>query len=210
MSGAVSQVDDKSVSGWDITQATAGDQFATNATTVNSLNVLDLDGSDEMDMPAAMRAIGNAANTVIMAYKNASTGTNAMPWFIGNGGTSFGDWRQVIQFEGAFNNVRFNQAASVQVSGMSIGANNTTAIHVTGMKFNGTNSIYKFFDGSLVTDTDSSGVAVTGSCDTGMIGNTLNGNLLEIAVYSRELTDLELNTFGAGMVAKWGAPWTDI
>ena len=207
--GSVSQVDAVQGVGT-LTQTAAWKQPTVGQQTVNGLDVLVFDGTEDLVMSSDMLDIGDSANTVILIYKNNNPSGNAMPWFIGDGAINFGAWRQVIQIEGAFSNVRFNQNDAVAVSGMNVSSYNDTEVHIIGMKFDGVDTLFKFFDGDTVTDTDSTGISTTGSVDRGFVGMNSDLCLMAVIGISRNITNAEANLIGNYANEKWGVSWTDL
>ena len=65
-SGSVSQWNDKSGNGNDVTQGTADNQPTTNASTQNGKNIIDFDGNDILDLPSGLFGIPNSNNTMFV------------------------------------------------------------------------------------------------------------------------------------------------
>lgn len=80
--GAVSQWDDKSGNGYDVTQGTAANQPTTGATTLNSLNVLDFNSDVLTASSLTLLPSGSASRTVFFVYK---PNQSANAWFYSYG-----------------------------------------------------------------------------------------------------------------------------
>lgn len=88
--GSVSQWDDKSGNGNDVTQATGTDQPATGTRTLNGLNVLDFDGTNDRLWRSNVLTSAVDNITMILAYDaDGVTGTR-VPFTNGNGGNGYG------------------------------------------------------------------------------------------------------------------------
>jgi len=91
-SGAVSQVDDVSGNGNDVTQGTGSAQPTTGSVTLNGLNVLDFDGGDYLSRADALGFTGNPAIT-LAALSQPLVGNDGTVITVGSSsGTSVG-WK---------------------------------------------------------------------------------------------------------------------
>ncbi len=82
-SGSVSQWDDRSGNDNHCVQATGSEQPTTNATTQNSLNVLDFDGGDELESNTGLGISGSDGGTIFIVAQTSDGNIDNYPFNIG-------------------------------------------------------------------------------------------------------------------------------
>ena len=192
--GAVSQWDDKSGNGWNVVQATAANQPTSGTRTLNSLNVLDFDGNDLLDVDFGFGNEITQPNTIFMVVQIDTTATNVQLF----DGVDASD----RQFFGALAaGGVWRMSAGTVLSGGSQDQN----AHILTVIFNGASS-------SL--DVDSANVLSgnAGANDLGgvTLGATyaaasgLNGAIAEVIVVDGTLTAGEISDTETYLANKWG------
>lgn len=195
-SGAVSQWNDRSGKGRHHTQTTAGWKPITGTRTLNSLNVIDFDGTDDnlaytflsvINQPVTIAAVVQADATpaaICRFYGRAAVGTTF------NLGMSTTSWHY-----------------SAGTSRSWPGAN--TSPHVLMGIFNNPSSSL-LLDGTVVATTDPGTAGITAaahSCGAGVTAVLpFNGVIGEILIYSQALSGANLTTISSYLRTKWGTP----
>lgn len=196
--GAVSQWDDKSGNGNHVTQGTGANQPVTNATTKNSKNVIDFDGSAWFDTPAAYNTLANDDITVFIVSKQTTSGVQGtLLRGQASGSTKLYLYYASSYVVGGYNN---NSHDSVASNAGVIEWNTIT------FKKNGATQGIQINSGTEITD--SAGVDVA-TVDAVTIGadyagsDALNGSIAEIIIYNRNLTEQERALVKNYLTTKW-------
>lgn len=206
--GAVSQWNDKSSNAANATQSTGARQPTTNSRTVNSLNVLDFNGTNQcMLLPASLYGIGNGPNTIFVVAQLDSAIANV--GFVTGAGGGINKYA-VSRADGTSELRVINRTTSELFTTQSYGT--TAALKILGFSRSGT-SINQFVDGVAGTPgTNSENTTVTdlriGSYDDSF--DFMNGVMCEIIIYNSALSTAQLNLVGNYLKTKWGATWTGI
>ena len=207
--GAVSQWNDKSGLGNHVTQGTAGSKPITGTRTINGKNVLDFDGTDDaLILPSGLYSIPTSNNTVFAVTLLDSTAASANVICMSDAGT--GRWRLLPV-----------DITNVNISGGNSSSNTVVSALVTSLStVNARASFLARSGGAVVVGTDGTlGTAAVASNMTATIGRIgtftsgtqpLNGVIAEILVYSKSLTNSEINQVGNYLKAKWGVAWTNL
>lgn len=208
--GAVSQWSDKSGNGRHATQGTGTSQPATGTRVVNERNVLDFDGTnDRLDLPSGLYGLlGNGASTVFAVCATDSTNQQRVI-SLQNGSTT----KYLVLINGA-GQVVYRHYSDATVSLLANVGTIGSAQHIYGLRRSGT-TLDGLFDGSAGTVTTA---ANTSTIDGGAIGSAthdatslpLDGACGEVIIYTRALTNAEVNQVAAYLAAKWGGSWTNI
>jgi len=199
--GLVSQWDDKSGNGNNVTQGTGSAQPTTGASTENDKNVLDFDGGDSFTVPSGIFSIANGANTIFFA-SNRSTETAALETMLSleeAGGT-----RTLLLYGSTAGQLLFRSNAAGSGAVTKTGATNTD-FQIVRARRSGTTQAVTFDAESEATNasgSDENGV------DAGFIGRTSGGSLLigsiaEIIIYSRSLSVSEIAAVEKYLSNKW-------
>ena len=194
--GAVSQWDDKSGNGYDVTQGTASNQPATGATTINSLNVLDFDGNDYLNGTAT--AMGSADRTIFVVVDS----NNTSGWYF-----TFG--------QSGVSGERFGLTGQIAVR-----VNSGYVIYTTAIPLSPTILAFTSTDGTIqnvecrvngaalsVGSTASRTLATAAQVQVGADGGTgygFNGSIAEIIVVQDTLTATEISDTETYLADKWG------
>lgn len=201
--GSVSEWRDKSGNAQHATQPTSAQQPAWGLRTLNTLNGLDFDGTDDwMDLPDT--AIPYAAGTDFIVYIPDNT---TRTYLVANSAVSppASNGRRYIQNQQV--NYGSGNRAITATSGNAIlqlstisgnGSPQTQYINV-----NGTTA-----SGSVSRNGVSSGMNI-GSVNDGQLG-FFDGVIFEYLNYSRVLSNAEINDIGNYLKNKWGLTWTNI
>lgn len=200
--GAVSQWNDKSASGWHVTQSTAAEKPTTGANTQNGRNTISFDGGDLL-RHGSTTTVPASNYTIFMAFKKtgANLGFEAAPVTLtsGNSPRPF-DAYNGIRFSygtggGGYPDVRSITSFSVL---LSRDTSNTLSEYVNGV-------FAKAASGSL---TNTSQVLTIGS--RGDSFTRLRGDVGEIIIYNSSISNADANTVGSYLAAKWGTSWATI
>jgi len=197
IAGSVSQMNDKSGSGFHATQGTALNQPITGTRTINGLNCLDCDGVNaRMEVPSGMYGIANGPNTLFAVFAKDVAGDTNDAAISGNSA----NWGVRI--------------TATQVSYRNFAAVNKnvtpdTSAHICiGIRSGTSQSVY--YDGG-VPGTNASAIDGTlTNLRSPASDGPLDGRWGEVITYARDLTDAEINQVGNYLAAKWGITWTDI
>jgi hypothetical protein len=200
-SGAVSQWNDKSGNTRHATQGTAANQFTTNASTINSLNVFTFaDAVRKMEVPTA--AFSAASNTIFIVME--VTGGSGNRSFISNlDNTLFLPMAQ----SGSANAEVYRDVSvgTYYVNGV-VKTPTTRGGAFTDMA-TGANAIHVFKNTDIDVGENNGATRTIGN---GFSSFGLAGRLAEVISYSRDLTTSEINQVANYLETKWAATWTDI
>lgn len=202
--GSVSQWNDKSGNGNNATQGTGANQPITGTRTVNGLNVLDFDGTNDfLNLPSGVFGLSSGDNTIFLVFATDVIMTAQRLWLM----TDSGSGRHTLQWGG---DSTFSTAASnsnVVVSSMGITPNMSP--HIAGLFRSGGN-FYSFFDGVQGPSTAATNFTANQAYLATFRGTStfLNGVICEVIAYNRALTPAEVNQVGNYLSVKWGPTWT--
>ena len=197
-SGFVSQWNDKSGNGYNVVQATGANQPTTGSATINGLNVLSFDGSNDrmqnLSVPSSSRphtyvivAKETSSITVTKSLLNTGSDTNGMALFL----TGTSPNRSIRVFYGAV-------AAGPNIP--------TTNVNICFVVMNGANSQIGFNSTiSSVTTTGATraaGIRV-GSNGSGT-GEFFNGQIAEVLYLNSALTANQRLALFSYLASKWG------
>lgn len=199
-SGSVNQWNDKSGNGNHATQGTGVNQPITGTRTINSLNVLDFDGSNDfLDIKSGIYNISNGDNTLLCVCFSDNTAVN-----------------QAIFRE---TNYRFSYLASGTQLLFQNGAGSLTTVGSAGSiaspriltaRRSGTDLNINLDSGISSTGTGATSASVT-QLRLGTAGfDFWNGVFAEVIFYNSSLSATDLNKVGNYLAAKWGITWTNI
>jgi hypothetical protein len=206
--GAVSQWDDKSGNGNNVTQGTAAAQPTTGTRTLNSLNVLDFDGNDSLNAGNKFDVLtGGLTIMVVAAFDNAS----------GNGGlvsknitTNNGDYGLIRQ--GSNDKMtallRGNSASLAEQS--TVFSSTSATIHGYRLRRDTTDGLQLWQNGAFVASQNTSGTTSFTSSNDFFVGvgaatnlNMLDGFIAEIVVVQSGITDTEMADLDEYLRNKW-------
>lgn len=202
--GAVSQWNDKSGNGNHATQGTAANKPTTGTRTVNSLNVLDFDGSaDFLAIPSGIHNISAGPNTVMVVMAKDSVALGARSVIGGNGVFSIGTNLASNQ------TTHRNHASTI----LTLTITPNTSPTIIGQVRSGT-SLTGFAYGARSTGGTSAQditttAATIGASSTGA-SNYHDGIFAEIIMYRKALSTTEQNLVGNYLESKWGVNWSDV
>jgi len=197
-SGLVSQWNDKSGNGFNVTQGTGSEQPTTNATTQNGKNVIDFDAGDELDIPSGLFSVPAGSNTIFAVVKANATSANEM---------------RILEME-VSGGTRFDLgflsdslvADFLNGSVVAISASVTVAQwNIHRGRRDGTTQAISINGADEATNTSGSDI----TADLGFIGSTggdrfLNGSIAEIIIYNRSLSTTEIAAVETYLSKKWG------
>jgi len=190
--GAVSQWDDKSGNGYNVTQGTAANQPTSGTRTLNSLNVIDFDGSDLLVKTTSP----TLSQPNVMLLVAQLDGTPAVNQTITDGTTSTG--RHIVRATST-GEWMLNSGSTVT------GGTTDTSPHVFRALFDGASSSLHV-DGSSVLAGDAGSQSLVGFAFGGVytVASHLDGIIAEIIVVDGTLTAGEIADTEQYLANKWG------
>lgn len=200
-SGAVSQWDDKSASGLDVTQATGSNQPSTGINTQNGLNVISF-GSGDLLRVTPVTAICGSAFTIFFVFRKtgANNSFEAAPITMtaGNAARPIDAWgaNRYITTTAAVNSTDIRATtlwSQISWTGVS-GASSTFTERKDGAFVASGNRPNSLSTTGQIITMASRGDGVT----------KLTGDVAEIVVYDVELTGTDLTDVEAYLATKWG------
>ena len=208
-SGAVSQWDDKSGNGNHATQPTGGSQPTTGTVSVNSFNAIDFNGtSHNMILPSGLYSVPNGDNTIFVVQKIDATAATQYSIALDGAGNERLRVCPVDTSNPTMSASNFNQTSSVSNLNVTL---STTVPRILCSVRNGV-----AVDISADSLFGTAQPAVSFTATSGRIGSScadlsfLNGVICEVYIYSRALTNAEMNIVGRYLEDKWGAAWVDL
>ncbi len=197
-SGSVSQWDDKSGNAYHAVQASGSSQPVTGTRTLNGLNVLDLDGSNDfMTLSSGLYDFPAGANTVIFTCQSD---TNAASQAF------FRESAYRIEILGGTSQVRMYNGSGQRV----VNDIDSALPGIIVARRDGTNLTLNHSNGKSSTGTGATNATLS-QLRLGTAGfNYFNGIFAEICVYKKSLSDAEVNQLGEYLGTKWGITWTAI
>lgn len=207
-SGAVSQWNDKSGNGRNLTQGTGGSQPLDNTRTVNGRVAIDFDGSDDfMTFPSGMYGFHNSSsNTVfIVAANDTPTADHALI-----GGQVSTTIVMSMQTRSIGPGVRF-RAFSSGSNSVDVTTTVGTGTRIWAYKKD-SGTLRAYLDGNVL-GTNSSGQATLTLLELGRFNafptQVWDGPIAE-ASFLTTLSTADMNSYGACLAAKWGTTWNTI
>lgn len=206
--GAVSQWNDKSGNGRHATQGTSGNRPTTGTRTLNSKNALDFVAASNhlLELPSGMYAVSAGANTVIVVAAADNTNNNHRFYNGSVSGTTC-----VTARYGSTTTFSVQNRTAVALTNITITRN--TSAHAMGYRRSGT-AITPFYDGAEgAAGSNAQDVTLTAlgiGRDPSSTTDSFDGVMAEILVFSRSLTNAELNKIGSYLASKWGITWAGV
>lgn len=197
--GSVSLWADKSGNGYNASQATGASQPQTGVSTINGNNALTFNGSSSFFSvaPALRNIIRNSPETTALVYRTNAV-SNQIQFAMNIGGTSV-------------KTMRVQNSATYSASGsgpaLAVSVTIDTNAHIAGFRRNGVNRM-TYHDAATATDTN----GVDSNYDNaiyvgrGATGNYHSGELAEIILYNKALSDAEKLQLDTYLKSKWGTP----
>jgi len=198
--GLASQINDLSGSGYNLTQGTGANQPATGSRTVNGLNTLDFDGTnDTMFTPSAISiSQQDIIITIFLADNDGSGGDRYV-----HDGTPSSSGRQALILNGTYGIF----AGTGPITGGTVA---TGSALIAMSRFNGGSSNLRVGGTSIVSGNAGTGNLTRfciGSRNAGL-GSFFEGAFCELAIISGASSTAILNQIGAYANSKWGAAYT--
>ena len=197
--GTVSQWNDKSGNGYNVSQGTASNQPTYTASALNSKSVVRFDGNDELTNGSATVVGGSTNRTVFVVFN--STGGSATSY-----GVTLGDSTSTGQTFGV------SKEIAVRVNGgyrtWTTAVDSTHAIVTIVLDGTSTTDLSAWKNGSSLT-ASSTGTQTINTAAGIIIGNgTAGGNLVgdvaEIIVYNSALSTSDRESVESYLSTKWG------
>lgn len=205
-SGFASQVNDKSGTGNNATQGTAANRPSTGSVTINGLNALGCDGTnDYLIIPVATLGANQPALSIAAVFVPNNTNTALM--LISNNNGSNGGRSQVWN-----QGQNMGGAAVTRITPTS----GSTLLQITRTPANGSNrvSTLKINNEAQLSSAPSTRGAVAGTaaaiCSFGTPSGYLNGSIGEIIVAQVQWTDAQSNRIAHYLAGKWGVTYSDL
>jgi len=199
--GSVSQWDDLSGNGNNVTQGTGSAQPTTNATTQNGKNVLDFDGLDFFtSTDSDLLALTNGSNTCFVVSVQDVT---AQDYLINI--TESAVNRYALHYTSTAGDIYF-QSRTAAANGVTFTGATTTNFSIKRGRREGTTQAIAVNGSAEVTNafgadapnSDAFWIGTRASIDSG-----LNGSIAEILMYNRSLTSAEITSVETYLSNKW-------
>jgi len=206
--GAVSQWDDKSGNAFHVTQATPGARPKTGTRTINGLNAIEFDGTDDTLTRTTTAQLVNASTGVWTAFAvfQLDTASTFFPIIICNTTPT----SQAAQFL-RVTDTNFVQtiAWSTSTPFVDTGASVSTATTYVARATRGASAVEAFLNASSGGATATSGTnqSIAANIYVGSFDASSSywpGPIGELLVYNRILTAAEITDVEAHLASKWG------
>lgn len=211
-SGSVSQWNDKSGNGFNVAQSTSANQPVTGTDTLNSLNVLKFDGTNDTLIRTTATRLVNASNGTFSAFAVFKTNsTSSIAGIVTQDSSTQSRMPQMIRRNAAdLETVRVIPSVFVDSAGQTL----TTSGTFIGASVMRTSNLQAYVNGSSNGATTMTGTNSTNT-STVIVGNSYtvdpyywNGLIAEIVVFARAFTNAEMNLIGGYLASKWNSTWT--
>jgi hypothetical protein len=200
----VSQWNDKSSNGYNVTQATALKQPVYNPNQQNSKAVLTFDGASSFAVPAGVFTIPNGDNTAFFVSKrNSETGAQE----ILAGMREAGSVRYQLRYTSGAGSIAFWNSNAAPGTEVSKSGNTNTNMNINIARRSSTTLAAAVNNGPETTNTNANSES---GVDSAFIGTTsdasgwLIGSIAEIIIYHRSLTTFEISQVNRYLSQKWG------
>jgi PKD repeat protein len=209
VSNAVSQWSDQSGMGLNVSQATAGNRptLVNNVTSLNNRPAISFNGTSNFLTSSMNSGLANSSMTVFVIGSGGSQSTaNAVYYSIGPVSSGFWLTRRASNSRiGAYNNNQLVQGTltNLPTSGYDFrlfGVRKSLG-NALQIKVNGINEIVSTNTTAIGSFTDANIQIGAGNS-----GSFLNGQIAEVLVYNRDLSDLELNQVEKYLMDKYAPP----
>lgn len=201
--GLVSQWDDKSGQGNNVTQGVGANQPTTNASTQNGLNIIDFDGSDTLSVAVQF----DPPHTIFIAAEPTNNNRSLITQGESRAANNMRDWD-------LFGNGTDLLWVGTQGGGANFQAQNTyptLAPHVFTAAWNATtdaNAAFIRVDGAAFASATASSASFNSSfsLNVGGEGGSFNliGSIYEVIIYDRYLSSTEIAEVESYLANKWG------
>lgn len=212
-SGSVSQWNDKSGNGYNATQATSANQPVTNSRTINGINVLDFDGTNDMFAVPSISGLDSANFTVFCIY-TVDDYTTQLQSLITAYRTTVGNSTYGLTLNGtAANQISFSARFSAGSWATISHIHNGSPQIAVGRRNSTTQQVW---NGNGITASNTSAQSLGASLNGTGIGSRqagqrhFNGVIAEIIMYNVALSDTEVNMVAAYLSSKWAVSWVNI
>lgn len=202
--GSVSQWDDKSGGGNHATQGSGSSQPKTGTRSVNGLNVIDNDGSnDALLIPSALYTYPAGSTTSFIVMQRDTSNQMRSLYSVESSSVRFG-------FESNNTTIRYTHGTGNGTGPQLTGLTYDTNAHIVlGTRSATTRTVYQD-GGTGVSDTGAVDATLSSFGTTSTSGLPLDGTTAEIVLYSALLADAQINQVGNYLASKWGIIWTDV
>ena len=196
--GSVSQWNDKSGNSYHATQALSARQPTTNSVTQNSLNVIDFDGTEELELAAGLLAITQSNYYVFIVAKTDGTGVQERLIAFANSGT-----KATLLITSSNNAVFFNRTS---FGSLSTSVTDRTAYNIYQGYRNGTAQGVRINGGTEATNSNGEDVATVianlGSYPT--LSDPLDGKIAEVLIVPSTIDTATREIIEGYLAHKWG------
>lgn len=211
--GAVSQWSDISGNGFHLTQGTGAAKPTTGTRTQGGVNVLDFDGGDVLS--GSSLNIGMTNITIFTVFAEDTAVADAGVVGLHNGAGDSWNRTDSLAIETGASTQHFAYVQAGIGVGFSVAPGGVSPASVKSVRK--TVTAVKVYSAVTGTSTSTSGIiTATGTANGGIVvggyylagavaaTNRLDGWIAEIRIFNSALTDGEVTTIEAALVAKWG------
>jgi hypothetical protein len=216
-SGSVSQWNDKSGNGRNFTQGTGGNQPTTGTRTLNGLNVLDFDGTDDFLSGGNILNLGSGGVTMFLVTQLDVAPTTGFRGIAGKGFFGSLAGRYFITWDLPLGgHCSFFQDTTSRVVASDPGSANRTNTFLLGQRIIRTSALELWRNGSIVATIAGNNTtsynptnfwligAYTNSAGTGaQAGTFMDGFFAEVIVFLRDLSAAEMGQVNEYLRSKW-------
>ena len=208
--GLVSNVRNKADAQKPFTQPTGGNQPTTQATTIAGNNVVTFDGSSDYLLCNSLSSAFTGSDTPVSAfavYRPTTTGGQQAVFCAGNSGTAL---RQVMHDYGtgsAFRIFKRDDATTQVIASTSLSPVSTPVImsmSCAGTTLKAWQNGTSFYNGAFDVGVTTLNTFTLGCRAAAALNNFFGGDIAEIIIYSRGLSDVEVDTIENYLGNKWG------
>lgn len=196
----VSQWNDKSGKGNNVTQGTAASQPVYNPAQLNGKAVLSFDGNNTLVIPSALWTLTSGPSTTfIVTKRNTEGGTTRGVLALRISGTAY----FLVAHDGTAGRIDFRNAASTIIN---VDGNTNTNFNIVTARRSGATQGLSINNGAETTNasaTDSSSIDA-GVVGSGSSGTACIGQIAEIIIYNRSLSASEIVQVNKYLSQKWG------
>lgn len=201
-SNLVSQWNDKSGNGNNVTQGTGSAQPTTNVSTSNGKNVLNFDGGDSFDIPSGLFTVADGSNTVfVVSRRTSEDASQDLIFNFMTGATN----KFLMLYSATGGQIDYRSNNTPLGSASNTGNTNTDFNIVRGRR-SGTTQAIAVNGGAESTNTNGENISGIDDAFLGSLDGTtqfLTGSIAEVLMYDRSLSTAEITAVENYLTNKW-------